>query len=202
MRTRRAAIGALAAAFACGCLGVRAEEGPKVIVVSREQVLRESAAGRALREAERELGARFQAEVDAIKRGIDAEEAELTRLRGEIERGEFDRRAARFDRKVRIARRRSQRRAAELQQAVREARERLTAELAPILIELLRAEGASIVLDADQVLVAAPSVNMTDAVIALFDQRVEAPEIVLPEGPPLLPSERELDAATERVAPD
>ncbi len=203
--SRRAALlGGLCAAL--GGPGVRAEAGGgagPVLVVSRERVLRETRAGRALRQAERELTAAFQARVDAVKREIDAEEAELAQIRGQLTRAEFEARAQRFDAKVRITRRRSQRRAAELQRAVRLARERLTAELGPILIELLRAEGASIVLDADQILVAAPGVNKTDRVIALFDARVEPPEIRLPEAVPLRPSEAELDAmGAEPALPD
>ncbi|GMG83660.1 hypothetical protein LNKW23_28730 [Paralimibaculum aggregatum] len=203
MLARRAFLAGLGAAALGAAVPARAQEaqaqeagGPRVIVVSRDRVLRESAAGRALRRAEQELSIAFQARVDAITAEIEAEEAEITQLRGEISREEFERRAARFDSKVRIARRRSQRRASELQQAVRAARERLSAALGPVLIALLKAEGAEIVLDADDVLVAAPTVNRTEAVIALFDAQIPAPEIVLPEEEALLPTEEELDAAT------
>lgn len=198
MLTRRTVLAGTVSAAWVGMLGaVHAQDRPKpaVIVVSRERVLRETKAGLQLRAAERELSADFQAQVDAVKAEIEAEEEEIATQRAELSRDEFERRAARFDRKVRIARRRSQRRAAELQQAVRAARDELIAALGPILIDVLRAEGAEIVLDADQVLIAAPTVNMTDAVIQLFDERVGAPALVLPDEEPLLPTAEELDAA-------
>jgi Skp family chaperone for outer membrane proteins len=185
---RRALIAGAAACLVPALPGAQEAASP-VIVVSRERVLRETRAGRALREAERELGAAFQARVDEVQRRLKAEEEELARLRGSLTREEFDRRAEAFDRRVRTARRRSQRQAAELQKAFREAREALTAALAPILVELLKREGASIVLDADQMLVAAPEVNRTEEVIALFDAEVEPPEVGLPEQEPLLPEE-------------
>ncbi|MGF1445925.1 MAG: OmpH family outer membrane protein [Pikeienuella sp.] len=209
--SRRAALRCLA----CGVAGVLVPRqfhsavaqgaeavGPSVLVVSRARVLRETRAGRALRAAERELSTAFQARVDAVKTEIEAEEAELARLRPRLSRSEFERRAARFDRKVRITRRRSQRQAAELQRALRRAQDRLTAHLAPILIELLRTEGANVVLDADQILLASPSVNMTEKVIELFDARVETPVIDFAEPGPLLPTEAELEAATRESGPD
>lgn len=153
------------------------DTGARVIIVARQRVLRETRAGRALREAETRLTAEFQSRVDEVKRQLEAEEAELARLRGSLARPEFDARTEAFDRKVRDARRESQREAAALQKAIREARDTLVRNLAPILIEVLQAEGADIILDADDVLVAAPSVDMTDEVIALFDARVEAPAI-------------------------
>ena len=187
--TRRAMlVGALAALAAPG---VRAQEkdapARRVLVVSRQKVLRETRAGRAVREAEAARTAAFQARVDEVKEALEAEEAELARLRGQIPRGEFKTRTEAFDRKVRHARRESQRRAAELQKAFREAREQVVSRLAPILIEVLRARDADIILDSEQILVAAPSVDVTEEVIALFDERVEPPEIDLAEPPPLLP---------------
>ncbi len=160
-----------------------------VIVVSRERVLQDTVAGRALRAAERDLGAAFEARVDAAKSALDAEEAELARIRGQLGRDEFESRAAAFDRRVRRARRLSQKQAAELQRSVRLARDRLAAQLGPVLIEILRQTGASVVLDAGQILVASPMVDATDEAIRLFDERVAAPEIALPDPEPLIEPE-------------
>jgi len=170
---------------------------PQVIVVSRDRILSETQAGRAIIASEREIGSAFQARVDAVKEQLEAEEAELTRLRGKIPRAEFESRATAFDRKVRVARRRTQKQAAELQQTFRIARERLVGRLAPILIKVLREQGAAIVLDADQILVAAPSVNMTEEVIRLFDEEVPALAIEPPEQGPLLPAGEPADAPSD-----
>lgn len=165
-----------------------------VLVVSRERVLRETEAGQALRAAERDRRVEFEASVDAVKALLEAEEAELAQQRGSLSRAEFDRRAKDFDRRVRNARRLSQRQAAELQRTFRLAREALVAELAPILIEILRLEGASLVLDTEQILIAAPSVDMTDKVIELFNDRVPLPVFTLPPLDPLLSEPQVLDA--------
>jgi len=184
---RRGVLAGLLAAVLAAAAAPAQELAPGgVIVVSRERVLQETVAGQALLAAERELGTAFEARVDAAKSTLDAEEAELARLRGQLGREEFERRAAAFDRRVRRARRLSQKQAAELQQSFRAARERLAAELGPILIEILRQTGASVVLDAGQILVAAPTVDATDEAIRLFDERVAAPEIALPETEPLI----------------
>lgn len=190
MPTRRTL---LAGALACLAVPAAAQEAgpPQVIVVSRNRVLSETQAARAILESEREIGAAFQARVDAVKQALEAEEAELTELRSSLSREEFEARAEAFDRKVRIARRRTQRQAAELQQTFRIARERLKGRLGPILIRVLQEQGAAIVLDADQILVAAPSVNMTDEVIRRFDEEVPALSIEPPLQEPLLPESPE-----------
>lgn len=161
------------------------QSDPRILVVSRDRVLRETAASRALRETERSITEAFQTQVDNVKRALTAEEEELTRLRGELDREAFNARTEAFDLKVRTARRESQRHAAELQRAFQKGRDSLVAQLAPILIDVLRARGADIVLDADAILVAAPSVDVTDEVIRLFDERVPPPELTLPEPPDL-----------------
>lgn len=161
------------------------QSDPRILVVSRDRVLRDTAASRSLREAERSITEAFQAQVDDVKRALTAEEEELTRLRAEMDREAFNARTEAFDQKVRSARRASQRHAVELQRAFQKARDSLVAQLAPILIEVLRARDADIVLDSDAILVAAPSVDVTDEVIRLFDERVPPPEIALPEPPDL-----------------
>lgn len=159
-------------------------EGARVLVISYDRVMRETAAGRAIREAEDAARSAYEAAVEEAQVSLAAEEAELTRLRGELDRETFARRTEAFDARVRAVRRESQRRAAELQQIFRTAREALRAEVAPILVEVLRDRDADIVLDADQILVAAPRVDVTEAVIARFDAEVPPPEIEIPPQAP------------------
>ncbi|MGF1500226.1 MAG: OmpH family outer membrane protein [Paracoccaceae bacterium] len=164
-------------------------QDPKVLVVSRERVLRETAAAEALREAERARSAEFQARLDALKTQLEAEETELARLRRTLPRDDFEERTQAFDRKVRAARRRSQEQAARLQQTFRAARERLNAEMVPVLVEVLRARGADLIVDSAQVLVAQPAINVTEEVIRRFDARIERIEIELPPAEPFLPEQ-------------
>jgi len=162
------------------------DSAPEVLVISRDRVLRQTEAAAVIREAERTRTAAFQKRVDRVKRILEEEEAELTELRTTLARDEFDARVEAFDRKVRRARRLTQKHNAEIRRQFRRARDRLIAELGPILIELLKRHDADLVLDADQILVAAPRIDMTDEVIDMFDARVDAPEIKLPELPNLL----------------
>jgi Skp family chaperone for outer membrane proteins len=167
--------------------GVAPAQVRPVLVVSRDRVLRETVAARELREAERQLSVAFQVRVDAVKQQLADEEANLARERPQLPPEDFAERARAFDLKSRHVRRESQRQAAQLQQAVRRARDELVSHLAPILIRVVRTHEADIVLEAEQVLIASPAVNVTDEVIRLFDETVTPPEVLMPDLPDLLP---------------
>jgi Skp family chaperone for outer membrane proteins len=156
-----------------------AAPAPEVVVVSRERILREAEAAHRLRAAEEEMTARLQAQIDETKVRFADEEEELTRLRGELAGPEFEARVADFDQRVRQARRVAQERAAILQKGFQDARAAIVAAL-PALMERLRVEaGARLVVNAEQVLAADPSVDLTDRAIALFD--AEGPSPAIPE---------------------
>jgi Skp family chaperone for outer membrane proteins len=175
--SRRDLLAAAAGALALAALPARAQPAPEVVVVSRDRILREARAARRLREAEEEMTARLQRQIDDAKQGFAAEEQELTRLRGELPAAEFEARVAEFDGRVRLARRVAQERAAVLQKGFQDARAAIVAAL-PTLIERLRAEaGARLVVNAEHVLAADPAVDLTDRAIALFDAEGPAPGI-------------------------
>lgn len=175
--------------------------GGQVLVVSRDVVLSQARVAQALNDAESALTDELQAEVDAVKSRLSAEEQELTRLRSSMPRDEFDRRVQLFDQTVREERRRTQRRAAALQQAFRKARSQLVEALIPILVAVSRERGASIVIDRAQILLAHPSIDVTEDVILLFDEQVEMPPIpTLADVEP--PPEPEPDGEGEAGASD
>lgn len=148
-----------------------------ILVLSRERVLAEAAVGKRLNDLEADMTAELQAQVDAVKARLAAEEQELARLRDTLPREEFDRRVQSFDQTVRRERRETQRRAAALQTAFRQARARLVDALLPILVAISREKGAALVLDSKQILLAHPSLDITDEVIAMYDVRVPMPEL-------------------------
>jgi Skp family chaperone for outer membrane proteins len=171
-------VGGLGLAALTGA-AARAQAASEVIIVSRERILREAEAARRLRDAEEEMTARLQAQIDATKVQFAEEEEELTRLRGELAGPEFEARIADFDQRVRAARRVAQERAAALQKGFQEARAAIVAAL-PELMERLRVEaGARLVVNAEQVLAADPAVDLTDRAIALFD--ADGPSPPLPQ---------------------
>lgn len=148
-----------------------------VLVISRERVLQDSGVARRLNEAEAALTEELQARIDGVKSRLSTEEQELTRLRNTLPREEFERRVQSFDQTVRRERRLTQRRAAALQTAFRRARAELAEALVPILVAISRERGAKLVLDRDQILLAHPSIDVTDEVIAMMDARVPLPEL-------------------------
>jgi Skp family chaperone for outer membrane proteins len=152
-----------------------------VLVVSRTAVLERTQAAERLATLEREMTTRVQAEIDAVKAELTNEEEELARLRTSLPREEFEARVATFDRRVRRERREAQSKAAALQQAFRDARRELVAALDPILEEVRVGMGARVIVNAESVLAADPSIDITRRVIALFDERVSVPVIRIPE---------------------
>ena len=194
---RRPALAALGGLVGGALLATRASAqetrpGTRILVVSRERILRETRAAKALRDIEARETEAFQTRVDAVKQQLEDEETELARLRPNLGRDRFAGRTEAFDRQVRYARRETRRQAASLQESFRTARDRISASLVPVLIDLLRSEGAEIVLDAEHILLAAPSVDRTDQVIRMIDERVPMPEISIETGRPLLPEDAAL----------
>lgn len=167
-RSRRVALALLAALLAAG--PALAQQQTPVLVISRDRVLEESAPAERLNDAEAAMTAELQSRVDRLKADLAAEEKELTELRGTLAAEEFDRRVRDFDQRVRREREITQRRAAALQTAFRQARQALVEALAPILVTLSQERGAKLVLDSDQILVAHPSIDVTDEAIALMAQ--------------------------------
>lgn len=150
---------------------------PTILIVSRKRLLNETTHAKALMKAEIEMTSELQSRIDAIKAGLTAEEKELTRLRPTLGREEFDARVAQFDKDVRRQRREAQRYAAALQNVFRAERLKLVKALDPLLDEAREAYGASVILNADQVLTSDPSLDVTDEMIAKFNDTVAQPTI-------------------------
>ena len=170
-----------------------------VLVISRERVLSESQAAIFLNDAEVKLTQELQSEVDALKQQLAAEEQELTRLRQTLPRAEFDARVQVFDQRVRRERRQTQRRVAALQNAFRRARGELAEAMVPLLVAISRQRGARLVLDRDQILVAHPSVDVTEELIAHMNESLSLPQV--PTLADLDPGEREPNPGPEPVPP-
>ncbi|MEM7506009.1 MAG: OmpH family outer membrane protein [Pseudomonadota bacterium] len=143
------------------------------LVVSRTRILSETVPARDLRERETDLRGDFRLWVQAHQQLLDAEELRLTELRDVLPKDEFEVRTTAFDQKVRAIRRETQSHEAAIQAAFREARKNLLTALYPILIDVLKVHGASVIIDADQILIAAPEADVTDEVIERYNAEVE-----------------------------
>ena len=164
---------------AISVLGHASAAEPAILLVSRKRLLTETTHAKALLKAEVELTAKLQRRIDAIKAELTAEEQELTRLRQTMARVEFDARVAQFETDVRRQRREAQQYAATLQNVFRAERLKLLKALNPLLEEVRAAYGTSVILNADQVLVSDPSLDVTDEMIARFNATVAQP--IVPE---------------------
>jgi Skp family chaperone for outer membrane proteins len=121
----------------------------------------------------------LRAELDRLTAAFEAEEAELTRLRDQRDRGAFDRdafdrRVQDFDRRVRRARQEAQEGSVAFQNRFAEAFASLERQIGPVIAELMAARGAAVALDARRTLYVTPAVNITDAVIERLDRVLPA----------------------------
>lgn len=201
--TRRKAIALAVLGLGLGLgLGRATADEAAILMVSRKRLLNDTAHARALLKAEIELTAELQRQIDAIKAELTAEEQELTRLRPTLDREVFAARVAAFDRNVRRQRRAAQKQAAALQSAFRAERLKLVEALDPLLEEVREANGASAILNSDQVLASDPALDVTDEVIARFNATVPPPvvpdlEVIAPAQPPAQPPAQEDEPALQ-----
>lgn len=201
--TRRKAIALAVLGLGLGLgLGRATADEAAILMVSRKRLLNDTTHARALLKAEIELTAELQRRIDAIKAELTAEEQELTRLRPTLDREVFAARVAAFDRNVRRQRRAAQKQAAALQSAFRAERLKLVEALDPLLEEVREANGASAILNSDQVLASDPALDVTDEVIARFNATVPPPvvpdlEVISPAQPPAQPPAQEDEPALQ-----
>lgn len=169
--------GLAVAAFALACLGppqARAQElgiiQNDILVLDPERLFERTRLGQRMvadHQAEREkLAARNR----RLEAELEAEEKRLTELRAETSPEEFRDMADAFDAKVQEIRRDSERRVVDLERD----RERLPIQflraVEPVLSEVMREAGGTVVLDARTVLFRLDAVDVTDTAVTRIDQ--------------------------------
>ena len=155
-----------------------------IVVLDPERLFEETELGKRMladHKAEREALAARNRKLEAE---LEAEEKRLTELRDETSPEEFRELADDFDTRVQELRRDSERRVRRLERK----RERLPLvflrEVEPVLIEVMRKAGGTVVLDARTVLFRADAVDVTDAAITRIDAAIGAGPEELPEPEP------------------
>lgn len=136
-----------------------------ILIVDRERALAESAPAQFIAAAERRERLALRARHDELQLELETEEAEIAALRDTSTKEVFEARVRAFDVKVREARRTSQRNIEIFQNTFDDARRALSDELEPILQDILSETGASLIVDARNVLAAVPGADVTDEVI-------------------------------------
>lgn len=156
-----------------------AGETSGVIVVDLDRALRDSAAAAALRELELAERRALRARLDDLQASLEAEEAELVRLRDELDKQAFDARVKDFDQRVRTARRSAQEEAAALQARFAEAEAALRAAVPPIVEALRRERTAALVVDRRLVLALRPDMDATEALIQRLNAALPGVDAVI-----------------------
>ncbi|WP_170330469.1 OmpH family outer membrane protein [Ruegeria arenilitoris] len=143
-----------------------------VLTISSERLFAESAFGqRVFGEIEAE-SASLAAENERIVSELSNEEKELTEKRAQIEASEFRPLAEAFDRKVQQHRDSQRAKLDALARRSEEARGRFFELVQPVLIDLLREYGASMIIERSNVFLSSDASDITDAAIARINSAI------------------------------
>ncbi len=156
---------------------------PPVLTIDADRLLAESAFGRALA-AEVDTAARALAEENRrIETDLLAEERDLTERRAMMSPDEFRPMADAFDEKVQRLRAEQDEKERALADLREEGRQRFFREAVPVLSEIVREQGALVLLDRRDVFLSADAIDITDIAIARIDAAVAPPDVAVPETP-------------------
>jgi Skp family chaperone for outer membrane proteins len=160
---------------------------PPVLTIDADRLLAESAFGRALA-AEVDTAARALADENRrIEADLLAEEGDLTERRGMMSPDEFRPMADAFDEKVQRLRADQDEKERALADLREEGRQRFFREAVPVLSEIVREQGALVLLDRRDVFLSADAIDITDVAIARIDAAVApldgAPRETAPAAP-------------------
>lgn len=154
-----------------------------VLLVSMERILRDSLAGRSIRQQAETLRDAFRTDREIRREALRDEERALAEQRRQIDRAEFATRVTAFEDKVRSLRRDEQDDGARLQRAVARAHGELEKALAPILFAIMAERAAGVMLNSDEkaVVLFASGLDVTEEAIKRLDEVVPSLEVRLPE---------------------
>ncbi len=159
-------------AFACAAPAVAQQLGvpqSSVVTLSSERLFSDSAFGqRILREIEAE-GILLGEENERIVAELSREEKLLTEQRATMTADEFRPLADAFDEKVQSHREGQRAKLDALARRSEEARQRFFELVQPVLIDLLRESGASIIIERSSVFLSSDRTDITDAAISRID---------------------------------
>lgn len=160
----------------------------QVVVISMETVRSQAQAARSVAAQAAQIRGAIEAELEARQQALSAEEQALVALRQELARdrggeeasAQFEARAARFEREVRLLKRDRRRIATALRDAVRIALKRLDDVLQPILWEIMEEANAVIMIDEREVVANAKSLDVTGLAIKRLDAALPSLEVQWP----------------------
>ena len=140
-----------------------------ILVLNQEKLLRNSKVGQALLERENAMKEAHQQEGLRLDRELESEERELTKLRDELVATEFEKLAIEFDTKVVAVRNDHQQKSEALGVELEKMRQAFFGNIVPIVAQLMKERGASLVFEQRNVLFTGPDVDITQDVIDRLD---------------------------------
>lgn len=153
---------------------VGSTNGPGLVLrsIDEERLFRES-----------QFGQRVLGSIDAASRALEEENAtllaeltareeELTDLRDTLDPEEFRAQAEAFDQRAEMIRQRQAQKLSRFSQFEESERRRFFSQTGDILRQVLKEEGAQILITSGAVIVGLPEMDMTDAAIAAIDEAI------------------------------
>ncbi len=169
------AVGILAASILFqSAIGASAQQlglpNSAILTISSDRLYAESLFGRRVARDIEAASSVLSAENRKIEERLTAEEQDLTDRRPDMDPAAFRELADAFDAKVQDIRRRQDNKARELVRRTDEERLRFLQAARPVLGELMRETGASVVLERSSVFLSANAIDMTDLAISRLDE--------------------------------
>jgi Skp family chaperone for outer membrane proteins len=176
------AIGPASAAPAKSTAAAATADAPtaRILLVDSQEILRDSLAAKDIRRQIDSYRTRFQGEINTQEEGLRKDEAELKRQRAVLSADAFEDKRRGFEEKVTGVQRGIQERNQRLERALNQATDSLRRSLAPIFADIMKARGANLLLDQNQVLVGAVEMDVTKEAIRRLDQKLPSVKVVLP----------------------
>lgn len=151
---------------------VGAAPASAVLVLNQERLLSQSLYGQRIQREVEAAGAALAAENRQIEAQLTEEELALTERRTQMTPEDFRPIAEEFDSRVNGIRAAQEAKGRALQQQADAAQQAFFETVFPILVEILRNRGASVLMDNRALLLSADGIDITDEAIALIDERL------------------------------
>lgn len=144
---------------------------PPVVVAlfDKESLFRESSVGKDLRKQLDDLRAKFQGDLSRRQEDLKKKEGDLRNRQAILSAEAFEAERKKFEEEVGGAQSQFEDRNREIQAAVARAEEEITKATTPILAEIMRQKGATLLLDKALVLISVNEFDITSEVIKKLD---------------------------------
>ena len=149
-------------------------QGPTILLIDKDRVLRESDVAERLAAIESKARAALQAELNELRSAMEAEENEIADLRQRADKTEFDERVRDFNDRVQETRRSVQQKNEALQRQFVEARRSVAEALGPVMAAILQSSGAQLIVDSRSILAARPDADVTEEALRRFNEATAA----------------------------